>query len=159
MVCQYDLYDISYAFCIIRSDVRYDLCGRILLEITNALKNENVYEDNQIRRAIASVENISGKQWDFVYHNNVYVNFKLLKDKHIYDLITKICEELIVLFNSNAFERFYDLIDAVHCLPEIIADNKFSVPDDYWDNYIVPYRNKWDKQFLVQEQRCLQIKI
>lgn len=155
MISQNDLYDIAYAFCIIRNDIKCEFCGRVLLEIERVLKREGGFEENQIRKAIASIENLDKERWGFVYHINVYVNCKLLKDTHIYDVMIKICRELFELFKANEYEKFNDLIDCVHCLPEIIADNKFSIPNEYWTNYIKPYRNKWNNCFLLQEQKCL----
>ncbi|HBL83843.1 MAG: hypothetical protein A2Y17_08115 [Clostridiales bacterium GWF2_38_85] len=46
-----------------------------------------------------------------------------------------------------------DLVDSIHCLPDIIAKQRMSITDSYWISHIKPYRNKWDKSFLVQEQK------
>ncbi len=155
MISQYDLYDISFAFAILRNDVKCESVSKVLLKIENVLIQECDWNDNQIRKEISSIENLDKNIWGFAYHNNVYVNCRILKDKRIYDIMIKICRKLIQLHKAKEFDEFYELIDSVHCLPEIIADNKCSIPNEYWKKYINPYRKKRNKDFLLQEQKIL----
>ena len=60
---------------------------------------------------------------------------------------------MIFLLNQNEYEKAYDLIDSFHCLPDIVADNNFSIPKSFWKTYTKCYRNKWDRDFLRIEQR------
>jgi hypothetical protein len=55
------------------------------------------------------------------------------------------------------YERVYDLVDSVHCVPDIIAENNFSITKSYWKTHIESYRKKWDKTFLREEQKSLKI--
>lgn len=70
-------------------------------------------------------------------------------------MLSAICIRLRYLMKRKEFEHAYDLVDSVHCLPEIIVENNFCVPKTYWKTYIVPYRCKWDKEFLKEYQKQL----
>ena len=59
------------------------------------------------------------------------------------------CRQLI----QKNFDRAYDLVDAIHCLPEALISKKQWKPKTYWKIYIRPYREKWDKQFLMDYEK------
>ncbi|MGM9680038.1 MAG: hypothetical protein ACI3XR_00885 [Eubacteriales bacterium] len=154
MISDHDLYDITAAFIRIRSDIDCNTNSTILTEIVRVIKSENdAYEDNQIRRAIASVKNIDRERWDYVYHENVYVHRRLLKDKLIYRVLAVALDTLVQLLEDQQFERAYDLVDTVHCFPNIIEENNLRIPKSFWKTYVACYRAKWDKSFLTDEQK------
>lgn len=154
MISQNDLYDIAYALVAIRNDIQYKLNSEILSKIIQVLKyGEKEYEDNQVRKALAKVRGLNPEKWYYVYHNNVYTTQRFVKNKYIYELLIKLCEESIIIFEANDFERAYDLIDSYHCLPNIIADNNFCIFKSYWKTFLNPYRDKWDRNFLRAEQK------
>lgn len=154
MISQNDLYDITSALVAIRNDIQYRFNSEILSKIIQVLRYaEKEYEDNQVRKALADVQGLDQERWYYIYHNNVYVNRRFLKNKYAYEILIKLCEESIYALKTQNFERAYDLIDCYHCLPDIMADNHFRIPKNYWKTYIKPYRDKWDKTFLVVEQK------
>lgn len=154
MICQYDLYDIAYALSLLRNDIKNELNCEIILQIEKVLTEGNeTFEENQIRKALAKIINLDKKKWYFVYYNNVYVIHKFLKNKYIYELLKKFCNELILTLRNGNFDKAYELSDCFHCLPIIISDNNFEVPREYWKTYVNPFRKKWDKSFLLQEQK------
>lgn len=154
MISQNDLYDITSALVAIRNDIRNKFNFEILSKIIQVLRyTEKEYEDNQVRKALADVQGLDQERWYYIYHNNVYVNRRFLKNKYAYEILIKLCEESIYALKNQNFERAYDLIDCYHCLPDIMADNHFRIPKNYWKTYIKPYRDKWDKTFLVAEQK------
>jgi hypothetical protein len=51
-------------------------------------------------------------------------------------------------------EQFFDIVDTVHCLPDIIAENNFTITKSYWVINLKYYREKWDKRFLKDEQKA-----
>ena len=153
MINQYDLYDIAFALIMIRSNICEELNTAILSQIVNVLEDRNSTEDNQIRKAISVIEGLDRDRWFFVYHDNVYVNHRLLKSSDIYGLLIKLIKDLICVLNKGEFDKAYDLVDVFHCLPEIIADNHFTIPKSYWKSFVKCYRNKWDNDFLRVEQK------
>lgn len=154
MITQYDLYDITFALIEIRNNIDYELNADILSKIVWVLEcQEAVFDDNSVRRAIATIESLDRNRWNCMYHNNVYVNHRLLKKQDIYRLLIRVCEELKHLLENNNFKKAYDLADCIHCLPEIIADNCFVIPKSYWKIYVRPYRVMWDKTFLDEEEK------
>lgn len=153
MISKYDLYDITYALILIRNDIYQGTNTLVLSQIIKALNDKYNDYENQIRIAILTVEGLNPVQWAFVYHNNVYVNHPLLKRAEIYDLLINLLQSVTYYLEKKEFEQAYDLVDSIHCLPEIIADNNFSVPKSFWETYTKVYRSKWDKNFLKNEQK------
>ena len=156
MISNNDLHDITAAFIAIRSNPKYELNNAILDKIVQVLKlDDQTSEHNQIRKAIASIKNLNQDRWYYVYHNNVYVYNRFLRNKQIYQLLIKACETLKQLLEMQDYERSHDLVDSIHCLPDIIVENNFSITKSYWKTHIENYRNKWDKTFLIEEQKAL----
>ena len=154
MINKNDLYDITFALTIIRNDICETSNPKILSQMIKVLEAENNTEDNQIRKAIASVEGLPCEHWLFVHHNNFYVKHQILKNVDVYVILIKLLQSLIVELNKQEFDKAYDIVDSFHCLPEIIADNHFKIPKSYWNTYVKYYRKKWDKDFLRFEQKA-----
>lgn len=153
MISLNDLYDISFALQLIRSDIQNEHNRAILYKIEQVLKKKSDTEDNQIRTAISSIDNLDREQWRYVYHNNLYVNHRTLKNEHIYRILITMCDAVIFQLENQDFKRAYDLVDCFHCLPDIIANNNFKIPRTYWKRYISKYRRKWDRTFLKHEEK------
>ena len=152
MIGIHDLHDISAAWIRIREDIYYDKNILILQKINQVLLKKQDYQANQIRNSIAEIPNLSDI-WNYVHHPNVYVYDAILKDPLILDLLKTICDKLILCIQSKQYDLACDLADTVHCLPDIIAENKFSIPKSYWKSHVKYFRNKWDKDFLYSEQK------
>lgn len=157
MINKNDLYDITAALIRIRSNIKEKSNCKILFQMIRVLQAEKNTDDNQIRKAISSIDGLDRDCWLFTYHNNVYVNHQMLNKADIYALLIKLFQSLICELNKKEFDKAYDLVDSFHCLPEIIADNNFKVPKSYWKTFIKNYRSKWDKDFLRNEQRAFKM--
>lgn len=153
MITKNDLYDIAYAWTLIRNEVTYDLNYTIISRIEQTLRSDaSNCELNQIRIAIASIPDLDSQKWGYVYHNNVYVYCQVIRDKLIIELLINLCILINQLIKECKNEQVYDLLDCCHCLPYIIADNNLLIPSSYWKNNIRQYRQKWDKNFLKEEE-------
>lgn len=155
MINKNDLYDITFALIIIRNNITEKVNPQILSQMIKVLEEKNNTEDNQIRNAISSIGGLDREYWFFAYHNNVYVNHQMLDKADIYALLIKLFQSLICELNKKMFDKAYDLVDSFHCLPEIIADNNFTIPKSFWKTFVRDYRRKWDNDFLLDEQRRL----
>ena len=153
MIDKNDLYDIAFSLVTIRNNIYEKSNMQVLHEIINALQTEDNVEDNQIRKIISSIEGLDCDRWFFVYHNNIYVNHQVLKNTNIYGLLVKLLQTLYCLINQEKFDEAYDLVDSFHNLPEIIADNHLTIPKSVWKTFLKCYRNKWDDNFLLLEQK------
>ncbi|MBQ3847417.1 MAG: hypothetical protein II748_01010, partial [Clostridia bacterium] len=71
--------------------------------------------------------------------------------------LLKVCEQLMDAINEQNEEKVYDLADCIHNLPIYICDNKYAIPNDFWKNEVRSYRHKWEKSFLVIEQKMFQL--
>lgn len=90
------MYDLTATFTRIRFDIRHELNIPILKEIIGILENKsNVFEFNQIRNALASIEKLDKEVWYFIKYQNVYTHFSILKNTDIYKILIKACKELI----------------------------------------------------------------
>ncbi|MBP2000776.1 hypothetical protein J2Z69_001807 [Paenibacillus shirakamiensis] len=69
-------------------------------------------------------------------------------------IVNLVIEEIKDLILLNKYQQAYDLIDAIHCLPEIIVLQNWN-ERDYWKNFIYPYREKWDSYFLVDVEQAI----
>lgn len=155
MINKNDLYDITSALVIIRNNIREKSNSEILSQMIKVLESKNNTADNQIRKAISSIDGLDHERWLFVYHNNIYVNHQMLNKVDIYALLIKLFQSLIIELDKEAFDKAYDLVDSFHCLPEIIADNNFTIPKSFWKTFIKYYRKKWDNDFLRNEQKSI----
>lgn len=154
MIDRYDLYDMSFALVMIRYDIRSETNIPVLARMIGVLEAKEAVGDNQIRRVLSSIAGLDRERWFFVYHNNVYVNCRMLERKSIYDLLIKSFRELERALHGGEFDRADALADALHCLPEMIADNDFRVPKTFWKVHIKSYRDEWDGDFLRAEQKA-----
>ena len=150
-----DLYDMSAVFTCMRADIKYDKNITILQNIIKVLLIEDTYEPNQIRNRIAEVPDLDHEKWYFVYHQNLYVYNAILKDQNITNILMKACEKLISALQLQKFDLARDLADTIHCLPDIITENRFTIPKSYWKSHVQFYREKWDKDFLKNEQKAI----
>ncbi|MBS5843405.1 MAG: hypothetical protein KIC77_07975 [Clostridiales bacterium] len=154
MISDYDLLDLSAIFVLMRYDISNENNIIILTKVIDVLsKGDTYYIDNQIRIALASLSYLDKEAWEFVYHNNVYVTYRFLENKIIYSILVQSCIAVKEALANDELEKAYDLFDCIHCLPEIIADNKLKIPKNYWKTHVSIYRKKWDKMFLINEEK------
>lgn len=60
------------------------------------------------------------------------------------------------LINEGSFENAYDLVDAVHCLPEI-AECPDRDMKAYWRSHIKRYHKKWGAFFMGFKKEILKM--
>lgn len=159
MLSFYELYDLHAIFVGIRFSPMNAINEDILLSVIDVLKNRhNSDELNQFRVALQA---ISSRDTEVLYNfslvENKYCYFPLpfLKDEKIYLLLIKACEKLLEAVNEKNQEKIYDLADCLHELPIFLSENRYTIPKKYWKNEIKYYRKKWDKTFLIEEQKSL----
>ena len=154
MISNNDLYDLSAVLTMIRNDVQNEVNSIVLREMLQILKSPSMLcTENQIRHSVRTVCNIDVGRWNFAYVDNYYTYCKILKNNFLYHVLVEICAEIKWLLDEKKYSQAYDLVDVTHCLPIIIADNSFSIPRSYWKIYMRVYRQKWDKRFLVIEEK------
>ena len=154
MITDFDLLDLSAVFKLLRFDITDKNGSTILDKVISVLVAEDAdFDDNQIRMALASIPGLDKEKWGFVYHNNIYVTHRLLRNKAIYTIINKSCRMLKAAIEHGEFDKANDLADCIHCLPEIIVNNQFHITKSYWKIHVSKYRKKWDMSFLRNEEK------
>lgn len=159
MLCVYDLYDLHSVFVNIRFSPLNPSNEKIMSAVISVLQNKSVdNEFNQFRKALRKIH-ISSQEdlYKFICVDNYYCYQPLpfLKDENIYQLLTESCRQLLQVIHQKCEKQIYDLADCLHNLPILLAENKYSIPCEYWKNEVSSYRNKWDTTFLVKEQHLL----
>lgn len=155
MVFKSDLYDMGFALSIMRNSICEKSNPAILSNIITVLESYDMIEDNQVRKAISNVEGIDYKLWGYAFHNNVYAIHQIMKNPILYCLLIDALTSLKKQLLDGDFVKAYALLDCIHCLPIVIADNNFMIPKSFWRIQINNYRRKWDSVFLLKEQKLL----
>ena len=156
MLISYDLYDLSAIFLNVREFPDYELNSEVLSRCISVLSDRsNPQELNQFRTALCLIPLLDTEKFNFVFTKNVYVYFPtLLKTESIYGLLIEACKCLLKAIQENNKEKVVDLADCLHNLPIMIANNNSVVPKSFW-TFIKYYREKWDKDFLKNEQKAI----
>lgn len=155
MLSIYDLYDLSAVYTIIRQYPEYELNTAVLEKILEVFSQRgNCHNFNQIRTSLSSIPNIDTDIFDFICVKNIYTYYpSLLKDESIYLVLIKSTELLLNFINERNLLMIIELADCLHNLPSYIANNNLQIPSKYWRSEILTFRKKWDKRFLLREER------
>lgn len=141
MITSNDLFDIYYSFLLIRNDIKYELNIQILDQISKVVLNK-CDEENSIRKGIANINSLDLNTWQFVFCNNVYTFRKLVKNRKILVIISKMCQVLKKLIESKSFEQAHDFVDAIHFVP-IIVEKREKISLNLIKKLTKNYRKKW----------------
>ena len=137
----------------IRSDIKYVFNESILDLLIAAVKMDepNIEFVRNINKLVAEKSKIKS----FFTKKNI-VKFSELVDGNSTEnrLNSSINEILVYAFNkakellaNKQYEIAYDLVDAIHVLPETYSESKVEQLDNYWKVYIAPFRDKWGDDF------------
>jgi len=130
MLTKYDLYDLSAVFQGIRFDIK-DVENPLIIDRLICLLHKHIDDphttQNEIRIELSQTEGLKKEKWDFVFYRNLYVNCSVLKNKNVYILFIDALEYLKNLLLCNEYKKADDSIDALHNLPENIANNSFII--------------------------------
>lgn len=84
MITDFDLLDLAAVFELLSFDTYSENNAIIIHRVIDVLLTDNSnFEDNQIRRALASIADLDKAGWEFVRHNYYYLTHRLLKNKAI----------------------------------------------------------------------------
>lgn len=134
----------------------------ILKTIQKLLNNTLDYE--LLKNNILKIEELDEYSRDYLNNvlntieKNKNINNKNEIDKYI-PILRESINTVIYFLEKGQIERAYDLIDAIHCLPIMLLEKKRWRPSGFWKNYINPYREKWDKDFLCNEEKKIRRKV
>jgi len=139
----HELYDLKCLLVTIRSDVKDASFPYVLENAVSLYKDENSeIDDNRLRKMLIGLD-ICGEKWHTLRHENRYAATGFLKnDEHNRFLIDGL-DELKNLLAQKQYDQAYDLADALHNYPEVVAKNPGKkIPKWYWKVYSY-YSKKW----------------
>ena len=151
-------------FINIRSQIRNPYNISLLEQVSKyclKLKDEDAIEFELFRIEIYG--NVSSDLETYEFLENAlkmdcisYVTDNLGEISRYLSVLSDAALEICALLRQENFERAYDLVDAIHCLPEAIMSKKQWNSKAFWKIYIKPYREKWDNNFLsIQEKQLV----
>ncbi len=151
LLTNYDFYDIYWSIVLIRSNsLEYDYAvSKAIKDVIDTKQKDNVVEMNTIRNILSEVSELKEyEEWQWIHTKNVYTyGVKIIKDDFAYQILSAMFEELLSCLNDPNEGRIYDLKDALHNIPVILAEgNKHS--KKRITREISFYRSKWNKHFL-----------
>lgn len=150
-------------FILIRSNIR-SLYNIDLLEIISKycllIKEEHLIKFETFKSEIVKILNNDEKTKELLEivlkaYEVIPVTDNLSEIYRYLSVIGDVALEICTQLGLKNFDRAYDLVDAIHCLPEALISKKQWDSKAYWKIYIRPYREKWDKQFLKNQEREL----
>jgi hypothetical protein len=131
----------------------------LALNYINTIKDSNAFSFSAFKNDIASLNALDDSTRESISDllsitENLCITTNNMSEIRkyapvLYDSINEVC----VLIDKASFDRAYDLVDAIHCLPEALLDKNKWDPKSYWKTYIGAYRRKWDKSFLIQREK------
>lgn len=157
MLSVYDLYDLHAIFVNIRFSPCNEMNETVILKVIDVLKNrDSIIYGNKFRIAIQPINALyQNELYAFTSSENEHTYYPIgyLKDERIYTVLIKACEQLLIAVREKNEKKIYDLADCLHNLPIYILEKNYSIPKRYWIFEIGYYRRKWDKNFLIDEQK------
>ena len=151
MLTNYDLHDIYWSIVLMRSDSsEHDRAVVSAIKCTvDAEQEDNTIESNKIRNILSEIKELKNfEKWQWIYTQNVYTyGIKIIKDEFAYQILSDILGELLTCLNEPNGQQAYDLKDAIHNVPIILAEENKHMKKNI-AREILPYRNKWNKCFL-----------
>lgn len=123
----------------------------------------NNVEMARLRNEIRDMEGIEeGVKASLITNLDVYFCKEDIKDLEklikYSPVLNEFVHELIKLLQNEDFLRAKDLADAAHNFPEFLNNDTWSTKE-YWKLYIVPYRKRWDKNFLNSWKKDFQVRL
>ncbi|MBP3300206.1 MAG: hypothetical protein J6M34_01725 [Clostridia bacterium] len=152
---EYDLYDLAAIYLIIREKPNEQEYSEVLSSVCRVLSDiENYRYVNALRIELAKIQTLKNKElFRFVFTENVYTHFHgVLKDERVFLTLLEATKQLSEAIRTSP-EKAVALADALHNLPVNIADNNFQIPDDFWNREVSYYRDQWDKNFLLDQEK------
>ena len=151
LLTNYDFYDIYWSIVLMRSNgSEYDyVVSKTIKDAIDIRQKDNVVETNTIRTFLSEIDELTEyEEWQWIHTKNVYTyGEKIIKDDFAYQILSAMFEELLRCLKDPDEDRIYDLKDAMHNIPVILAEgNKHGKKQIA--RVICFYRNKWDKHFL-----------
>ena len=151
LLTNYDLYDIYAVFVLIRAypaDKANALAVVAVKEIVDAPQAQ-FGNTNAIRSRLGNIPELDRKKWFFIDAENVYTYMPpILKDEKSYAILSACLAEMQEAMTIGDADRIYDLADALHNIPLILAEGKKDQFRVIKQMISYVYRSKWNKDFL-----------
>lgn len=152
LLTNYDFHDIYRALTMFRLKPLYGHNHEIAKQIKNIIdtpQTDDFVDVNVIRRALSNIASITEiQEWRWVTNENLQADgVKTVHNQAAYRILSESFDELLLCLKEQNEEQIYDLSDALHNVPCILADNNKNFEDKIAVEISV-YRKKWNFSFL-----------
>lgn len=132
--------------------IRYDIQYKNNLHLTDCIC-KSLSGDIDNHKLIMEVNKIQKNDLGFQSHWSLTENidsYSIPNSDTIKKILLYALEHINSFFVDESYEKAYDFIDAIHCLPEIFASGNISHLKSYWKTYISPLRKKWGMSYFYE---------
>ena len=147
----YDLHDIYAVFLLIRACPTDDdnaLAIATIKELVDAERGD-FSRANAVRVCLGRIPDLDREKWFFIDTMNVYTWMPpVIRDETVYAILSACLAEMLTALRIGDRERIYDLADAIHNIPVILAEGKNDKLRAIKREISYCYRPKWNRDFL-----------
>ena len=147
----YDLHDIYAVFLLIRACPTDDdnaLAIATIKELVDAERG-GFSRANAVRVCLGRIPDLDREKWFFIDTMNVYTWMPpVIRDETVYAILSACLAEMLTALRIGDRERIYDLADAIHNIPVILAEGKNDKLRAIKREISYCYRPKWNRDFL-----------
>lgn len=133
-----------------------------IMENIQKILDKNILDYEILKKKILNMKGLDEYSRDYLDNALNTIKERYTDNYEEINKYTPVIKEAVVaivnFLKERQIERAYDLIDAIHCLPVMLLDKKGWRPNGFWRHYINPYRAKWDKYFLVDQEKKIRKK-
>ena len=141
------------AVIIVRSDIQNNLNCDILAKISDVLKcSEQKDERKSNAQGVGEPAWTGFEPMELCLSRQRVCMHRMVKDSQYTIFCCAMHGSLCGFLEMKNFERARDLLDRYHCLPNMIADNHFSVPNAYWRPISNPIAENGIKRFCARRR-------
>ena len=147
----YDLHDIYAVLLLIRAYPAHPDNPAVVTTVKEVVDapTGNFSRANATRSCLGRIPELDREHWFFVDTQNVYTYIPpIIRDETIYAILSACLDEMREALSTGDQARIYDLADAIHNIPIILAEGKKDMLEAVKREISYVYRSKWNKDFL-----------
>ena len=152
LLTNYDCYDIYWSIVLLRADDKFEYDFAVIKAMKDTIddkQEDNAVEWNIVRNALSKIAELQDDpKWEWIFTKNVYTyGVRIIKAPLPYQILSAAFDEMMTCLKQPVAEQLYDLKDALHNVPIILAEQGKRAEKQILRE-ISNYRKKWNRSFL-----------
>ena len=150
-------------FVIVRSQIRHPACERVIAATAGHLARMLDTGVLGLQAFFDEIKALGGED-EYLGHNlsnalhftrGDYTTDNQEEIERYLPLLRDAVAEIHRLLTLQLYDRAYDLVDAIHFLPEVLLISKRLDTRTWWDHQINLYHEKWGNDLLAEYEKVL----